>query len=134
LSEHQKIHEEFVTHFVEFTGIWHAKRMVILSEKVWKMTHYIHRHLHVLNHFHSFVLQISMHHFFQNCVSKNNHKIKLVVIHAMDLTKCLTTFSGIFSYLLIDFSKNIHDFFRHKCQMSLGYAELCARYKNESLF
>ena len=51
LSEHQKIHEEFVTHFVEFTGIWHAKQMVILSDKVWKMIHYMHWYLHFFKSF-----------------------------------------------------------------------------------
>ena len=53
-------------------------------------------------------------HYFAIFFSKNDHEIKLVVLHTINpqnSTKWMTTFSWIFHFLLIDFTKKIFEIF-----------------------
>ena len=99
----------------------------------------IQRFLHFFDHFSSLVLQISLHtrHFFAIFFSKNDREIEPVVLHTinpMNSTKWVTSFSWIFHFSLIDFSKKIFEIFFHKCQMPWGYVELGPRSKKEKNF
>ena len=94
----------------------------------------IQRFLHFFDHFSSLVLQISLdtRHFFTIFFSKNDREIEPVVLHTinpMNSTKWVTSFSWIFHFLLIDFSKKIFEIFFHECLMPWVYVELCTRYK-----
>ena len=76
-------------------------------------------------------------HYFATFFNKNDRDIELVVLHTinpMKSTKLVTTFSWIFHFSLKDFSKKILEFFFHKCQMPLGYVELCARSKKKKTY
>ena len=86
--------------------------MVVLAEKNCKIMHYSRRYLYIFDHFSSFIMQISLptKHYFTIFFSKNDHKIKLVVLHTinpLNSTKWVTTFSGIFHFSLKEFSKKI---------------------------
>ena len=53
----------------------------------------------------------------------------------MNSTKWVTSFSWIFHFLLIDFSKKIFEIFFRKCLMPWGYVELCTgSYKKKTYF
>ena len=72
------------------------------------------------NNFSSHVLQISLNigHFSLFFFNKNDREIEPVVLHTinpMNSTKWVTSFSWIFDFSLIDFSKKIFEFFFHKC-------------------
>ena len=74
---------------------------------------------------------------FCNFFSKNDREIQLVVLHTINpvkSTKWVTTFSCIFHFSLKDFSKKIFEIFFYKCQMSLGYVELCGRSKKKKIY
>ena len=76
-------------------------------------------------------------HYFAILFSKNYCEIELVVLHIINpvnSTKWVTTFSWIFHFSLIDFSEKIFEFFFHKCQMPLGYVELCVRSKKTKTY
>ena len=108
---------------------------VILAEKNCKIMHYSRRYLYIFDHFSSFILQISLptKHYFAIFFSKNDREIEPVVLHTINpqnSTKWVTTFSWIFHFLLIDFSKKIFDFFS---QMPGNYLQ-CARSKNKKNF
>ena len=112
---------------------------VILAEKNCEKMPCIQRFLHFFDNFSSLVLQISLHtrHFFAIFFSKNDREIEPVVLHTinpMNSTKWVTSFSWIFHFSLIDFSKKIFEIFFHKCQMPWGYVELCTRSKKEENF
>ena len=69
--------------------------------------------------------------------SKNDHEIEPVVLHTinpMNSSKCVTTFSWIFHFSLIDFSKKIFEIFLRKCPMPWGYVELCTRSKKKKTY
>ena len=94
--------------------------------------HCIQRYLHFFVHFSSLVLQISRDtmHFLAIFFSKNDREIEPVVLHTinpMNSTKWVTSFSWIFHFSLIDFSKKIFEIFFRKCLMPWGYVELCTR-------
>ena len=83
---------------------------IILAEKISKIMHCIQRYLHFFNNFSSLVSQVSLakEHFFQFFFSKNDREIEPVVLHTinpMNSTKCVTTFSWIFHFSFIDFSR-----------------------------
>ena len=89
---------------------------VILVEKNCEKMHCIQRYLHFFVHFSSLVLQISRDtmHFLAIFFSKNDREIEPVVLHTinpMNSTKWVTSFSWIFDFSLIDFSKKIFEFF-----------------------
>ena len=68
--------------------------------------------------------------FFQNRKKILNPEIEPVVLHTINpinSTKWVTSFSWIFHFLLIDFSKKIFEIFFRKCLMPWGYVELCTR-------
>ena len=112
---------------------------VILVEKNCEKMHCIQRFLHFFVHFSSLVLQISRDtmHFLAIFFSKNDREIEPVVLHTinpMNSTKWVTSFSWIFDFSLIDFSKKIFEFFFHKCLLLWEYVELFTRSKKEKLF
>ena len=90
----------------------------------------IQRYLHFYVHFSSHVLQISRDtmHVLSIFFSKNDREIEPVVLHTinpMNSTKWVTSFSWIFHFSLIDFSKKIFEIFFNKCLMPWGYVDLC---------
>ena len=92
----------------------------------------IQRYLHFFNIFSSLILQLSLdtNIIFAIFFSRNDREIKPVVLHTinpMNSTKWVTSFSWIFHFSLIDFSKKIFEIFFHKRLMPWGYVELCAR-------
>ena len=77
-------------------------------------------------------ISLAIVHYFATFSSKNDREIELVVSHTINpvnSTKWVTTFSWIFHFSLKDFLKKMYEIFSHKCQMPLGYVELCARFK-----
>ena len=95
--------------------------------------------MHFFNRFSSFVLQISLptEHYFAIFFSKNDRKIKPVVLHTinpLNSTKWVTTFSWIFHFLLIDFSKKIFDFFSQMPDAFGVCGTMCKVKKKEKLF
>ena len=105
---------------------------VILVEKNCEKMHCIQRYLHFFVHFSSLVLQISRDtmHFLAIFFSKNDREIEPVVLHTinpMNSTKWVTSFSWIFDFSLIDFSKKIIEIFFHKCLLLWEYVELFTR-------
>ena len=105
---------------------------VILAEKNCEKVPCIQRFLHFFDHFSSLILQISLDtsNFFAIFFSKNDREIEPVVLHTinpMNSTKWVTSFSWIFHFSLIDFSKKIFEIFFRKCLMPWGYVELCTR-------
>ena len=112
---------------------------VILAEKNHEKMPCIQRFLHFFDHFSSLVLQISLNigHFPHFFFSKNDREIEPVVLHTinpMNSTKWVTSFSWIFHFSLIDFSKKIFEIFFCKCPMPWGYVELCTRSKKEKTY
>ena len=109
---------------------------IILAEKKMQKKSCILRYLHFFDNFSSLILQISLNigHFSHFFFSKNDREIEPVVLHTinpMNSTKWVTSFSWIFHFSLIDFSKKIFEIFFHKCQMPWGYVELGPRSKKE---
>ena len=92
---------------------------VILAEKNCEKMPCIQRFLHFFDHFSSLVLQISLDtkYFSPIFLSKNDREIEPVVLHTinpMNSTKWVTSFSWIFHFSLIDFSKKIFENLFHK--------------------
>ena len=112
---------------------------VILAGKNCEKMPCIQRFLHFFDHFSSLVLQISLdtRHFFAIFFSKNDREIEPVVLHTinpMNSTKWVTSFSWIFHFSLIDFSKKIFEIFFRKCLMPWGYVELCTRLNKKKTY
>ena len=112
---------------------------VILFEKKSKIMHCSQRYLHFFDHFSSFVLQISLptKHYFAIFFSKNDREIQLVVLHTINpvkSTKWVMTFSLIFHFSLIDFSKKIFDFFLQMPDAFGVCGTMCKVKKEENLF
>ena len=75
--------------------------------------------------------------FFAILFNKNDREIEPVVLHTinpMNSTKWVTSFSWIFHFLLIDFSKKIIEHFFHKCLMPWGYVKLFTRSKKKKTY
>ena len=103
--------------------------MIILAEKNRNKMLCSQRYLHFFEDFSLFVLPISLatKHFLPIFFSKNDREIEPVVLHTinpMNSTKCVTTFSWIFDFSLIDFSGKIFEIFFLKWGMPCGYMEL----------
>ena len=103
---------------------------VILAEKNCQKMHCIPRYLQNKWRKMNKEVQISLDkmHFLAIFFNKNDREIEPVVLHTinpMNSTKWVTSFSWIFHFLLIDFSKKIFEFFFRKCLMPWGYVELC---------
>ena len=84
-------------------------------------------------------MQISLatEHFLPIFFSKNDREIEPVVLHTinpMNSTKCVTTFSWIFDFSLIDFSGKIFEIFFLKWGMPCGYMELYTRSKQKKKY
>ena len=98
---------------------------IILAEKNRKKMLCSQRYLHFFEDFSVFILPISLatKHFLPIFFSKNDHEIEPVVLHTIDhmnSTKCVTTFSWIFDFSLIDFSGKIFEFFFSNGECPVG--------------
>ena len=112
---------------------------IILAEKNWKKMLCSQRYLHFFKDFSLFVLPISLstEHFRLIFFNKNDREIEPVVLHTinpMNSTKCVTTFSWIFDFSLIDFSGKIFEIFFLKWGMPCGYMELYTRSKQKKKY
>ena len=112
---------------------------IILAEKKMQKKSCILRYLHFFDNFSSLILQISLNigHFSHFFFSKNDREIEPVVLHTinpMNSTKWVTSFSWIFHFSLIDFSKKIFEFFFHKCLLLWEYVELFTRPKKKKTY
>ena len=59
-------------------------------------------------------ISLAILHFYPNFFSKNGEGLEPIVLHTlnpMNCKKCVTSFSWMFHFSLIDFSKKIYDFF-----------------------
>ena len=82
-------------------------------------------------------ISLATEHFLPIFFSKNDREIEPVVLHTinpMNSTKCVTTFSWIFDFSLIDFSGKIFEFFFLKWGMPCGYMELYTRSKQKKKY
>ena len=82
-------------------------------------------------------ISLATEHFLPIFFSKNDREIEPVVLHTinpMNSTKCVTTFSWIFDFSLIDFSGKIFEIFFLKWGMPYGYMELYTRSKQEKKY
>ena len=73
-------------------------------------------------------ISLARKHRFPNREKLVNHEIKtvfLMYINPINSKKCVTSFSWIFHFWFIDFSKKIFEFFFHKWGMPWGYIDLC---------
>ena len=99
--------------FISMQNDW-LNLMIILAEKNRKKMLCSQRYLHFFEDFSLFVLPISLttEHFCLIFFSKNDREIEPVVLHTinpMNSTKCVTTFSWIFHFSFIDFSRKIYE-------------------------
>ena len=58
-------------------------------------------------------------------VNREIETVVLVYINPINSKKCVTSFSWIFQFWLIDFFKKIFEIFFHPYGMPWGYVELC---------
>ena len=112
---------------------------IILAEKNRKKMLCSQRYLHFFKDFSLFVLPISLttEHFRRIFFSKNDCEIEPVGLHTinpMNSNKCVTTFSCILHFSLIDFSRKIYETFFLKWGMPCGYMELYTRSKQEKKY
>ena len=97
---------------------------------VWKMMLLSQRYFQFFEFFHFTYLWISLakKHRFPNREKLVNHEIETVIlmyINPINSKKYVTSFSLIFRFCLIDFSKNLWNFFFTPYGMPWGYMDLC---------
>ena len=105
---------------------------IILAEKNWKKMLCSQRYWQNKERkiFEKVQISLATEHFLPIFFSKNDREIEPILLHTinpMNFTKCVTTFSWIFDFLLIDFSRKIFDIFFLKWGMPFGYMELYTR-------
>ena len=112
---------------------------IILAEKNWKKMLCSQRYWQNKERkiFEKVQISLATEHFLPIFFSKNDREIEPVVLHTinpMNSTKCVTTFSWIFDFSLIDFSGKIFEIFFLKWGMPCGYMELYTRSKQKKKY
>ena len=111
---------------------------IILAEKKMQKKSCILRYLHFFDNFSSLILQISLNigHFSHFFFSKNDREIEPVVLHTinpMNSTKWVTSFSWIFHFSLIDFSKKIFEILFSQMPDALGVCGTMCKVKKKKI-
>ena len=139
MNEKWKIHEKVVTHFEEFIGFMVCKTTGSISRSF--LLKKIGQKCSVVRDIGKTKREKSSNKckylwiqsiFFRFFSCKNEREIEPVVLHTinpLNSTKCVTTFSRIFHFSFIDFSRKIYETFFLKWGMPFGYRKLYTRSK-----